>query len=234
MWSWWSSAGSCAPTKARLNGGRNWPRWNAIMSVSAGWRPGDNLVEKRLEEALRKAVALLESHGYRYALVGGVALSQWGVVRATYDVDIKVLVPDMDYSAVRAALLAPFPQRAREHLPRESLVIAVEIEGVTVDFLLALPGYEELIIQRAVQRDMGGWTAWICSAEDLIIQKVIAGRPRDWSDVEALLIEQRGRIDEAYIEEWLEQFVEALEKPELLTDYQRLLERIRSLDTDDR
>ncbi len=191
-------------------------------------------MEGRLERALRKAVAFLESHGYRYALVGGMALSQWGVVRATYDVDIKVLVPDMDYSAIRAALRAAFPRRAREHLPRESLVIAVEIEGVPVDFLLALPGYEELIIQRAVRRDLGGWTVWICSAEDLIIQKVVAGRPRDWSDVEALLIEQQGRIDEAYIEGWLEQFAEALEKPELLTDYQHLRERIRSLETRDR
>jgi len=191
-------------------------------------------VERRLEEAVRKAVAFLESHGHRYALVGGIALSQWGVVRATYDVDIKVLVPDMDYSAIRAALRAAFPQRAREHLPQESLVIAVEIEGVTVDFLLALPGYEELIIQRAVQRDLGGWTVWICSAEDLIIQKVVAGRPRDWSDVEALLIEHQTRIDDAYIEGWLEQFAEALEKPELLTDYQHLRERIRSLGTRDR
>lgn len=191
-------------------------------------------MERRLEEAVRKAVAFLESHGHRYALVGGIALSQWGVVRATYDVDIKVLVPDMDYSAIRAALRAAFPQRAREHLPQESLVIAVEIEGVTVDFLLALPGYEELIIQRAVQRDLGGWTVWICSAEDLIIQKVVAGRPRDWSDVEALLIEHQTRIDDAYIEGWLEQFAEALEKPELLTDYQHLRERIRSLGTRDR
>jgi len=52
--------------------------------------------------------------------------------------------------------------------------VAVEIEGVIVDFLLALPGYEENIITRAVQRDLGGWQVWICSAEDLIIQKVIA------------------------------------------------------------
>lgn len=44
-----------------------------------------------------------------------------------------------------------------------------EIEAV--DFLLMLPGYEELIVERAVQRDLGGCWAWICSAEDLIIQK---------------------------------------------------------------
>ncbi len=183
-------------------------------------------MERRLEDVLRKVVAFLEEHGYHYAIVGGIALSQWGVVRATYDIDIKVLVPDLNYSAARNALRTAFPERARGHLPPESLIVSAEIDGVTVDFLLALPGYEELIIQRAVQRDLGGWSAWVCSAEDLIIQKVVAGRPRDWSDVEALLIERRGDLDEAYIEEWLKQFAEALEKPEILANYHRLLVRI--------
>ncbi len=98
-----------------------------------------------------------------------------------------------------------------------------------LDFLLALPGYEELIIQRAVQRDLGGWSAWICSAEDLIIQKVTAGRGKDWPDVESLLIERRGKLDEAYIADWLTQFAEALEKPEMLTDYQRLVAKVKVL-----
>jgi hypothetical protein len=186
-------------------------------------------MEKQLEFPLRKAVAFLEERGYRYAIVGGVALPQWGVVRVTYDVDIKVLVPDVNYSAVRAALRKAFPQPAREHAPHEPLIVAVDIDGVIIDFLLALPGYEELIIERAVQRDLGGWSAWICSAEDLIIQKVVAGRAKDWPDVEALLIEQRGKLDEAYIENWLAQFADVLEKPEMLTEYQRLLVRVKAL-----
>lgn len=49
-------------------------------------------MERRLEPPLHTAVAFLEEHGYRYAIIGGVALAHWGVVRATYDVDIKVLV----------------------------------------------------------------------------------------------------------------------------------------------
>jgi len=186
-------------------------------------------MERQLEAPLRKAVAFLEERGYRYAIVGGVALPQWGVVRATYDVDIKVLVPDVNYSAARAALRAAFPQPARENAPQDALIVAVNIDGVTIDFLLALPGYEELIIQRAVQRDLGGWSAWICSAEDLIIQKVVAGRAKDWPDVEALLIEQRNKLDEAYIKDWLAQFAEALEQPELLTEYRRLLEKVKAL-----
>ena len=69
----------------------------------------------------------------------------------------------------------------------------------------------------------------MCSAEDLIIQKVVAGRPKDWSDVEALLIEQRDHLDEAYIGEWLAQFAEALEIPDLLTQYKKLLAEVRRL-----
>lgn len=107
--------------------------------------------------------------------------------------------------------------------------MAVEIEGVIVDFLLALPGYEENIITRAVQRDLGGWQAWICSAEDLIIQKVIAGRGKDWMDIEGLLIEQHDKLDLDYVEDWLTQFVQALELPELLSEYRRVFEKVESL-----
>lgn len=75
---------------------------------------------------------------------------------------------------MRAEIREAFPVSARQHIKPDLLIVAVEIEGVIVDFLLALPGYEENIITRAVQRDLGGWQVWICSAEDLIIQKVIA------------------------------------------------------------
>ncbi len=186
-------------------------------------------MENHLKGPLRTAVVFLEQHGYRYAIIGGIALSQWGVIRFTHDVDIKVLVPDVNYAAVRAELRAAFPERARQQVPENPLIVDVDIDGITVDFLLALPGYEELIIQRATQRDLGGWSAWICSAEDLIIQKLVAGRLKDLPDVEALLIEQQGRLDEAYLEDWLAQFAEALEKPELLDEYHRLRAKARSL-----
>jgi len=185
-------------------------------------------VERSLEVSVRKVIAFLENHGYRYALIGGIALSQWGVVRATYDVDIKLLVPDNDYAAMRAVLRAAFPQRARETMPQNPLIVAVTVGDVIVDFLLALPGYEELIIERAVRRDLDGWAAWICSAEDLIIQKVVAGRERDWLDVEALLIEQHGKLDEIYIASWLAQFAEALEDEELARRYQCLWAKVQT------
>ncbi|MBI3242245.1 MAG: nucleotidyltransferase [Chloroflexi bacterium] len=187
-------------------------------------------MEKGLEPSLRKAIDWLEARGYRYAIIGGVAVSQWGFMRTTDDVDLKLLVPNSNYPAIRAALRAAFPDRARKHVPENTFIVDVVIEGVIVDFLLALPGYEELIIERASQRDLGGWKAWVCSIEDLIIQKSYAGRGKDLIDLEELLIAHRGKLDEDYIENWVSQFAEALEKPEILTGYHRLLTQSKSLE----
>jgi predicted nucleotidyltransferase len=186
-------------------------------------------VPKRLKTPLRKAIQLLEKNGYRYAVIGGIALSQWGVVRVTQDVDLKVLVSNLDYDGVRAFLTRAFPKPARRHAPQNPFIVAVEIDEVIVDFLLTAPGYEEQIIARAVRRNLNGFSIWVCSVEDLIIQKVVAGRGKDWPDVEALLIEQRGKLEEAYVDNWLSQFAEALEKPEMLVEYRRLFEKIKAL-----
>ena len=182
-------------------------------------------MEKQLEASIHTAIAFMEERGFRYALIGGIALAQWGVVRATYDVDFKVLVPNNEYFVVRDALRTAFPERARPEVPQNPLIVDVIVGGIVVDFLLALPGYEEQIVERAVQRDLNGWSALVCSAEDLIIQKVVAGRDKDWLDVEALLFEQHQAFDQAYVDNWLMEFAEALDNGDLLTRYKRLLER---------
>jgi hypothetical protein len=181
----------------------------------------------QLDPPLRTAVGFLESHGYRYAIIGGIALAFWGVVRTTYDVDIKVLVPGLDYASIRSALRNAFPIPTRQAAPQNPLIVSVAIQDVIVDFLLALPGYEEMIIERAELGSLGNWTAWICSAEDLIIQKVVAGRSKDWPDVESLLAMRQGLLDTAYIEEWLGQFAEVLQKPELLSEFRRALSKMQ-------
>lgn len=186
-------------------------------------------MEKSLEAPLRKALIFLEESGFPYAIIGGIALAQWGVVRATLDVDIKVLVPDNDYTKMRTALRTKFPNTTRKELETHPLIVSVDIDGVSIDFFLVLPGYEENIITRAVRRDLTGWQAWICSAEDLIIQKVVAGRGKDWLDIEALLIEQHRRLDQDYIDTWLSEFAEALDDPDLIAKYRHLDQQVEKL-----
>jgi hypothetical protein len=183
-------------------------------------------VAEALKEALRQAVALLERQGYRYAVIGGIANQRWGRARFTYNVDIKVLVPDTDYPAARAAIRSAFPERARPHVPANPLIVDAKVAGVSVDFLLAVPGYEENIVTRAVRGNLDGLEVWICSPEDLVIQKAVAGRVQDWQDIEGILIEQHGRLNLAYVEDWLRQFTAALDQPEILSRYQSVQKRI--------
>lgn len=58
------------------------------------------------------------------------------------------------YAGVRALLLAAFPEQTRQQTPPNPFIVAVTIDGIIVDFLLTLPGYEELIIERAVRRGL--------------------------------------------------------------------------------
>lgn len=94
------------------------------------------------------------------------------------------------------------------------------------DLLVSL---EELIVTRAVQRDLAQVPVWICSAEDLVIQKAVAGRGKDWQDIEGILIEQQGRLDLDYVEGWLAQFADALEQPDIVTQYQAIQAHIATV-----
>lgn len=186
-------------------------------------------MDTKLANALQQVTRFLEDNGLRYAVVGGIALSCWNVSRFTHDIDIKLLVPNTEYAATRQLLRTEFPSKTRENVPENMLIVAVSVNDVIVDFLLTLPGYEELIIERAVQQDLGEFSIWVCTAEDLIIQKVVAGRDKDWPDVEALLIEQWHELDQHYVEEWLSQFAEALEIPELLSRYLAVRGRVHGM-----
>ncbi len=183
-------------------------------------------MENLLKSALYEALTFLETHHLHYAIIGGIANQVWGHARFTYDLDIKVLVPDSNYTQARHRIESIFSEPGRPNLPQNPFIVSVKIGGVIADFLLAAPGYEECIITRAIPYTIDDRTMYICTAEDLIIQKVIANRAKDWQDIKGILIEQAGNLDHAYIEEWLLQFVEALEQPELLNTYRQIHEQI--------
>jgi hypothetical protein len=63
---------------------------------------------------------------------------------------------------------------------------------VEVDISLALPGYEDELFRRAVDFEVEpGKSIRLCSAEDLVIHKAVAGRPQDVMDIEGVVLRQR-------------------------------------------
>lgn len=186
-------------------------------------------MEAQLENALAKAIRFLDKNKIKYALIGGVALSHWGYDRLTRDVDFKIVVPDLDYPAMRALIRKEFPINGRPYLPLNSPVCAVNIDGVIVDFALGHPGYELLMIERAVPVKAKKLTIRYATAEDIIILKMITERSRDWADIEQLTNALYHKLDYAYIEDWLKQFGEAMEQDDLAERYKQVVAKAKQI-----
>jgi hypothetical protein len=66
---------------------------------------------------------------------------------------------------------------------------------------LALSGFEQQAIARAKQLELAGCLVPVATAEDLIIMKSFAGRPRDDDDVRGIIVAQGERLDWQYCEQ---------------------------------
>ena len=64
-----------------------------------------------------------------------------------------------------------------------------------VDVVLAGPGLEERILDRAEPQALDGVRVPVAAVEDLVTMKVLAGRPTDLNDVEGMLRARRDEID---------------------------------------
>lgn len=61
----------------------------------------------------------------------------------------------------------------------------------------------------------------VCSAEDLIIPKCVAGRPKDVRDVEGVIARPGESLDVKYIRKWVRVFDEYHPEPHAAEDFER-------------
>jgi predicted nucleotidyltransferase len=176
-------------------------------------------------DALQQVDAFLKVYGIPYVVIGGIANAVRGEPRATHDADLKVLVQGMTIAEFRASAEAQFRPYRRPWLGKaeSTLIISLEVApDMVVDLLVAVLPYEEQAIRRAEMIEVEGLSLPICTAEDLIIHKAIADRPKDWLDIEKILLRQGAKLDIEYVYSWLTQFADALEKPAILEQFNRL------------
>jgi predicted nucleotidyltransferase len=153
------------------------------------------LKDPAFDELLRR----LSDASVDFVLIGGLAVTAWGVVRGTKDVDI-VVDPDPE----NLARLAEMAVAAHGHVEAgESFLssqfaiagqlatgeqVAIETELGRLDVVQGLEGippFQELN-KRAEQADVLGVTVAVCSVEDPKAMKRASGRTRDLADVEDL------------------------------------------------
>jgi hypothetical protein len=167
---------------------------------------------------------------WQFCFIGGVAVQRWGEPRFTQDVDLTVLTGLGNEEHFTDALIGAFASRrpdAREFALRHRVLLVRTASGVDVDVAFGALPFEERSIQRA---SPWAWTLdtslITCSAEDLVVHKVFAGRDLDWSDVERILTRQHGKLDLAQIREELQPLLELKGEPEALA---RLEQKIATI-----
>jgi len=81
-----------------------------------------------------------------------------------------------------------------------------------VDFILSFTPYEHAAVGRALAVTVGGATVRFATAEDLVVHKVLAGRPRDLEDVRGVLRKTPG-LDAPRVRAALRELGEAIAEP---------------------
>jgi hypothetical protein len=174
--------------------------------------------------------AVCEALQWRFCFIGGLAVLRWGEPRETVDVDLTLITGFGNERAFVAVLMDAFSPRiddAATFAERNRVLLLRTASGVGLDIALGGLPFEELAVGRSTRftypPDISLRT---CSAEDLIVLKAFADRPKDWVDIEGVIIRQSQQLDWSYVLAQLAPLAELKEAPELLDRLEQVRARL--------
>jgi hypothetical protein len=183
-----------------------------------------------LLQAAADLQGVCDAAGWRYCFIGGLAVLRWGEPRETIDVDLTLLTGFTDEARYVDALLGHFEPRRTDAaaFARTNRVLLLRARsGVGLDIALGgLPFEESAVSRSSLFRFPPAVDLRTCSAEDLIVFKAFADRPKDWLDVEGVIIRQGARLDWRYVVAELAPLAELKDAPEIVTRLEGLRDRL--------
>lgn len=159
-------------------------------------------------------------------VIGGQAVLLYGEPRLTRDIDITlgVNVDELDkiLRITSNLRLKALVENEQDFVKRTMVLPVLEEEsGIRVDFIFSFSPYERQALERARNIKLGRTSVRFGSLEDVVIHKVIAGRPRDIEDVRIILLKNPD-YDSGYIKRWLKKFDDSLAQ-NLSTSFKKIL-----------
>ncbi|QQS47654.1 MAG: nucleotidyl transferase AbiEii/AbiGii toxin family protein [Acidobacteriota bacterium] len=189
-------------------------------------------LDPALFSCLRELVALFDDLSIRYTTVGGIALAMVSEPRFTRDIDTVIWIEREDWEPfIQQAVNHGFEPRNKEPLDfaqqHRIFLLTHRNTGITVDISLGALPFEEEMINRSVIAEKDELRLKVPTPEDLIIMKIIAGRPKDLVDI-ASILKIHTILDIKRVRYWARQFAEVLEMPEILENLEKLLGNSRA------
>jgi hypothetical protein len=186
----------------------------------------EELPDTSFESLVAALADWCRSEGVPFALIGGLAVALRGYPRMTEDVDAVAMVPDdrlPQFMAAGAAFgFQPRIADAVEYARRARVLLCrFEETSIGVDISLGALLFEQEMIERANEVDLGGTLVPVPTTEDLIM-KVFSRRDRDRADAAALL-RLHPDLDLRRIRHWIAAFAELLDSPDMVHDLEALL-----------
>ena len=148
---------------------------------------------------LLDAVEILRREKLDYAVIGALALSVLGVVRATMDADAllnthRARLVQLETLFKKAGFITEL-RRGDMDDPIPNLLALSDSFGNKVELLGSLRGMDPEILSRAFEVKLRGETLRVVRREDFIALKCFAGGPQDLHDARAAYQAAEGPID---------------------------------------
>ncbi len=148
---------------------------------------------------LLDALAIVTSEHVDYAVIGAMAASVHGVVRASMDADVimSVAIPRLRELQRRFTDVGFATELRVGDMddPIGAMLVLTDQHGNRVDLLVGLRGLEPAAFERAVTVPFQGQALKVIGREDFIAMKVFAGGPQDLADARHTIEAAAGHLD---------------------------------------
>jgi predicted nucleotidyltransferase len=149
---------------------------------------------------LLDAVEVLLDEQVDYAVVGAMAASVHGVVRASLDADAVLSITTHELGKLQqrfaAAGFTAELRRGDLEDPIAAVLALADGFGNRVDLLVGLRGLEAEAFRRAIDIAFQGTLLRVIGIEDFIAMKLFAGGPQDLADARYALAAAKSSIDD--------------------------------------
>lgn len=187
-------------------------------------------------QALADFWAALDAWGEPAILLGGLAVVAHGHRRGTVDIDATLmldlaLAKDLLNHLLKHGFGVRIPDALAFVKRSRVLLLVHEPSGTPVDLSLGAIPFEAEAIAQGLSVEFAGITVRIPRLEDLLIFKLVAGRPRDLDDVEQLLLRNPRPLDLARVDRTLGEFCAVLEDETRLAAWREIKARVGRQDS---